>query len=162
MAVTTEILATYRAPGRVMARLMSDGPREDRALAILLGACFVMFIATWPNASREAILTGQEPQMLMAARLFGVVFVLPLVFYVVALISHGLLRLFGGKSTGYKARMALFWALLAASPLALLVGLVGGFIGPGLQLRLTGAVWFAAFAWFWIAGLRQAGWGETR
>ncbi len=162
MAVTSEIVATYKAPGRVMARLMSGGPREDRALAILLGACVVMFIATWPNASREAFLTGQEPQMLMAARLFGVVFVLPLLLYVIALISHGMLRLFGGQSTGYRTRIALFWALLAASPLALLVGLAGGFIGPGLETRLTGAIWFAAFAWFWIAGLRQAGWGETR
>jgi small-conductance mechanosensitive channel len=119
-----------------------------------------MFIATWPNASREAYLTGQEPQMLMAARLFGVVFVLPLILYVMALISHAILRLFGGKTTGYRTRIALFWALLAASPLTLLVGLVGGFIGPGLELRLTGVLWFATFLWFWMAGLRQAGWGE--
>lgn len=159
MAVTSEIVATYRSPGRVMARLMSDGPREDRALAILLGGCVVMFIATWPNASREAFLTGQEPQMLMGARLFAVVFLLPLILYVIALISHGVLRLFGGKTTGYRSRIALFWALLAASPLTLLVGLVGGFIGPGLELQLTGAVWFVTFLWFWMAGLRQAGWG---
>lgn len=162
MAVTTEIVATYRAPGRVMARLMSEGPREDRALAILLGACVVMFIARWPSISREAHLTGQDPQMLMAGALFGVVFILPLVCYTVALLTQGILRLAGRKHTGYGTRLALFWALLASSPLTLLVGLVAGFIGNGLELNITGALWFATFLWFWMAGLHQAGWGEAR
>jgi hypothetical protein len=52
--------------------------------------------------------------------------------------------------------------LLAASPLMLLWGLVAGFIGEGIEMTLTGSLWFVIFAWFWIAGLRQAGWGETR
>jgi ABC-type multidrug transport system fused ATPase/permease subunit len=162
MAVTSEILATYRGPGRVMARLMSDGPREDRALAILLGACVVMFIARWPSISREAFLAGEEPQARMAGALMGVVFILPLLSYVVALLSQGVIRLFGRKATGYSTRVALFWALLAASPLTLLAGLVAGFIGQGVELTITGALWFAVFLWFWIAGLKQAGWGEAR
>lgn len=162
MAVTSEILATYRGPGRVMARLMSDGPREDRALAILLGACVVMFIARWPSISREAYLAGQEPQAGMAGALMGVVFILPLLCYAVALLSQGVIRLFGVKATGYSTRVALFWALLAASPLTLLAGLVAGFIGQGVELTITGGLWFAVFLWFWMAGLKQAGWGEAR
>lgn len=162
MAVTSEILATYRRPGRVMARLMSDGAREDRAFAILLGACVVMFVARWPSISREAFLAGEEPQARMAGALLGVVFILPLLCYTVALISQGVIRLFGGRSNGYGTRMALFWALLAASPLTLLAGLVAGFIGEGVELTMTGALWFAVFLWFWMAGLKQAGWGEAR
>ena len=162
MAVTSEIVATYRGPGRVMSRLMSDGPREDRALAILLGACVVMFIARWPSISREAFLAGEDPQARMAGALFGVVFILPLLCYVVALLSQGFIRLFGGRATGYRSRLALFWALLAASPLTLLAGLVAGFIGQGVELTITGALWFGVFLWFWMAGLRQAGWGEAR
>lgn len=162
MAVTTEILATYRGPGRVMSRLMSDGPREDRALAILLGACVVMFIARWPSISREAFLAGEDPQARMAGALFGVIFILPLLCYTLALFSRGIIYLFGGRATGYTSRLALFWALLAASPLTLLAGLVAGFIGPGLELTITGALWFAVFLWFWFAGLKQAGWGEAR
>ncbi|MDX1821643.1 MAG: YIP1 family protein [Paracoccaceae bacterium] len=159
MSVTTDIVATYRGPGRVVARLIAAGPREDRALVMLLGGCLVMFIAQWPRLARQSYLTGEDLQMLMAGSLFGVVFILPLVLYLVALISQGLIRLFGGRSSGYAARLALFWALLAASPLMLLWGLVAGFIGEGLELNVTGVLWFAAFLWFWMAGLRQAGWG---
>lgn len=162
MPVTRDIAATYRGPGRVVARLLETGAREDRALVILVGACAVMFVAQWPRLSRMAHLTGEDLQMLLAGSLFGLLFILPLALYALALISHGVIRLVGGKSTGFSARLALFWALLAASPLALLWGLVAGFIGEGLELTLTGAVWLAAFLWFWIAGMKQAGWGDTR
>ncbi|MEE4348337.1 MAG: YIP1 family protein [Paracoccaceae bacterium] len=162
MSVTTDIVATYRGPGRVVSRLLAAGQREDRALVMLLGGCAVMFIAQWPRLARQSYLSGEDLQMLLAGSLFGVVFFLPLVLYAVALLSHGVIRLFGGRSTGFSARVALFWALLAASPLMLLWGLVAGFIGEGHQLTLTGAIWLMAFLWFWIAGLKQAGWGETR
>ena len=36
MPVTTDIVATYKGPRRVIAHLLSLGPREDRALAILI------------------------------------------------------------------------------------------------------------------------------
>ena len=160
MPVTTDIAATYRGPGRVVARLLSAGQREDRAPVMLLGGCLVLCVAQWPRLARQSYLAGEDLQLLMAGSLFGVVFILPLVFYTVALLSHGLIRLFGGRSTGFGARLALFWALLAASPVMLLWGLVAGFIGEGLELNLTGVLWFATFLWFWMAGLRQAGWGE--
>ena len=119
-------------------------------------------IARWPSISREAYLAGQEPQAGMAGALLGVVFILPLLCYAVALLSQGVIRLFGVKATGYSTRVALFWALLAASPLTLLAGLVAGFMGQGVELTITGALWFAVFLWFWMAGLKQAGWGEAR
>ena len=162
MSVTTEILATYRGPGRVIARHLAEGPREDRALVILLGGCVVMFIAQWPRLARQSYQTGEDLQMLMGGSLMALVFLLPLLLYVVGLLSYLLVRLFRGRASGYGARIALFWALLAASPLMLLWGLVAGFIGEGIEMTLTGSLWFAIFAWFWIAGLRQAGWGESR
>ena len=163
MAVTRDIVATYRGPGRVLARLLDAGPREDRALVILLAGCAVMFVAQWPKLARQAHQTGEDLQMLMGASLVALIFMLPLILYVVGWLSYLLLRVIGGgKSGSYPARLALFWALLAASPLMLLWGLVAGFIGAGAALNLTGLLWFAAFGWFWIAGLRQAGWGGTR
>lgn len=68
-------------------------------------------------------------------------------------------KLAGGRGTGYGARVALFWAFLAGSPILLLWGLIAGFIGAGPGLNLVGIVWIAVFLWFWIAGLREAEWG---
>ena len=57
-----------------------------------------------------------------------------------------------GKGSAYGARLALFWALLASSPLILLHGLTAGFIGPGLELQIVGLLWCVIFFWFWIGG----------
>ncbi len=94
--------------------------------------------------------------MLMGATLLAWLFIAPVMFYVIAALSHLVARLFGGKGDMYGARLALFWAFLAASPLILLHGLVAGFIGPGPQLLGVGAVWMVVFLWFWMAGLIQA------
>jgi hypothetical protein len=160
MPVTTDIVATYRAPGRVVSRLLAAGQREDRALVILVAACAVMFVAQWPRLSRVSYLTGEDLQMLLAGSLFGLLFIMPLVLYFLAWLSRGIVWLLGGRTTGYSARLALFWALLAASPLVLFWGLVAGFIGEGGQLTAVGLLWLVIFLWFWVAGLRQAGWKE--
>ena len=162
MPVTSDIAATYRGPGRVLRRLLGMGTREDRALVILMAGCVVVFIAQWPRLAREAHLTGQDLYPLLGGTLMAWLFIAPLVFYALAFVSYGLLRALGGRLSGFDARLALFWAFLAASPLILLHGLVAGFIGPGLELKLIGALWLAVFLWFWIAGMRAAGWGDAK
>lgn len=152
MAITRNIAATYRGPGRVVQRLLSLGEREDRALAYLMGACVLIFIAQLPRLAREAHLTGQELNMLMGATLMAWVFIAPLLFYVIAFLARLVAQVLGGKGTAYGARLVLFWALLATTPLILLHGLIAGFIGPGVQLQLVGIVWCATFLWFWIGG----------
>ncbi|MDU8911020.1 YIP1 family protein [Aestuariicoccus sp. MJ-SS9] len=161
MALTTDITATYRGPGAVMRRLLAMGQNEARALAFLMGACCVMFIAQWPRLAREAHLEGTELNMLLGASLMGLMFIAPLLFYLLAFVSHLVARLMRGQGTGYGARLALFWSLLAASPLILLHGLVAGFIGPGLELQIVGVVWFGVFLWFWLRALIVAESGEA-
>lgn len=156
MPVTADITATYRGPGRVMNRLLAAGRREDRVLAFLMAFCVVMFVAQLPRLSREAHLSGQDLNMLLGATLMAWVFVAPLLLYLLAGVSHLVARVFGGKGDGYGARLALFWSLLASSPLILLHGLVAGFIGPGPALQGVGLVWFVVFGWFWISSLRNA------
>ncbi len=156
MPVTTDILATYRGPGRVINRLLEMGQREDRALAILMAGCSMVFVAQMPRLAREAHLTGQELNMLLGGALLGWIIIAPLMFYIIAAVSHIVAQIFGGRGEWYGARLALFWALLAASPLLLLQGLVAGFIGPGTELNIVGGLWVAVFSWFWISGLRQA------
>ncbi|HKK97865.1 MAG TPA: YIP1 family protein [Marivita sp.] len=153
MPFTQDISATYRGPGKVVRRLVSGAPREDRALAILMGACVILFIARWPALARQAHLEGQELNMLLGGTLMATIFFAPLLFYALSLVAHGIARLLRGQGPSYYARVSLFWSLLASSPLVLLNGLVAGFIGPGLELTLVGVLWFAVFMWFWLASM---------
>lgn len=156
MAITQDIVATYRGPGKVLRRLLDRGQREDRALAILMAGCLVVFVSQWPVLARRAHLEQTELNPLLGGSLLAWLFIAPLVLYALAALSHVVARALGGQGSQYGARLALFWALLAASPLMLLNGLVGGFIGPGPALTLVGFVWFVLFLWFWLAGLREA------
>lgn len=156
MSVTTDIVATYRGPRRVIARLLDMGVREDRLLAFLMGGCVLTFISQMPRLAREAHLTGQELNMLMGGSLLAWVFIAPLMLYFLAWVIHILAGIFARHGSSYGARLALFWAFLAASPLMLLNGLIAGFIGPGVELTLVGILWLAAFLWFWISGMIEA------
>ncbi len=161
MSLSREILATYRGPGKVVARRRSPGPREDRALMLVMAACALFFIAQMPALSRQAHLEETELNPLLGGALLAWLVLAPLLFYLIAFLSHLVAKLFGGKGSAYGARLALFWALLAATPLVLLNGLVAGLMGPGLQLTLVGLVWFAVFLWFWLSGLAAAQKAET-
>ena len=158
MALTTEIVRTYRAPRAVMRRLLAKGPREDRAIAYLMGACIVIFIGQWPRLRREALMEPEGPpfEALVGAALFGWVFIMPLVFYGIAALSHIVARLFGGQGAWWSARIALFWTLLAVSPLMLFYGMVAGFIGPGPELTLAGLPVALAFVAIWGLSLAEA------
>lgn len=161
MPVTADITATYRGPGRVMRKLLGFGAREDRALAFLMGFCVIAFIAQLPRLARQAHLQGEDLSMLMAGALMGSVFILPLLLYALAWVTHLVRRALGRAGTSYGARLALFWSLLASTPVLLLYGLVGGFIGQGPALQLIGIVWVVIFLWFWIASLRASGEGAA-
>ena len=157
MSISTDIVATYRGPGQVMRRLLAAGQREDRALAILMGACALIFVAQWPRLAREAHLTPDVGlDQLIGGSLLAWVFIMPLVLYGLAAISHVMAKALGGKGSWYGARLALFWSLLASSPLLMLYGLVAGFIGQGLELSIVGLIWLVAFGVFWLRTLRVA------
>ena len=162
MAVTTDILQTYKGPRQVLARLLSAGPREDRLVALAMGSCVVMFIAQLPRLARQAHLTDQDLNTLMGGSLLAIVFFLPLILYALAFVFHLIARALGGKGQGFQSRVALFWAMMAASPLMLLNGLVAGFIGSGPALSFVGGLWCAAVLWFLLTGLHEAYWRRPR
>ncbi len=161
MPVTTDILATYKAPRQVMARLLTMGAHESRLLAFAMGGCGLMFIARLPSLAREAHLNGTDLNADMGGALMGLVFMLPLLLYALALGLHAIARLLKGQGPSHQARLALFWSVLAASPLMLLNGLVAGFIGPGVELSFVGGLWCAAVLWFLFACMRQAYWTRS-
>ena len=140
MSALRDMAATYRGPGRVLSRMLAAGQREDRALAVLMAACALIFVAQWPRLARQAYLTGTDLNPLLGSTLLAWIFMAPLALYMLAALAHLVARVLGGKGTFYGARLALFWALFASVPLLLLHGLVAGFIGPGPQLAMVGVV----------------------
>lgn len=157
MALSSDIVATWRGPGKVIRRFLGYGRQEGRALSFLLIACVLYFIAQMPWQAREAHLDDTVP---LQARLywsgFLFVFLMPLALYAMAGLIALLARVARLPIGGYAVRLTLFWALLAAVPAGLLAGLVAAFNGPGLELQITVVIWLAAFLWIWLAGLRGA------
>ncbi len=158
MTVMAEILATYRDPAGPVGRLVASGPREDRSLAILMAAALLMFVARAPSMARMAHLDPSVPlNARLGITLFALLFVLPLLAYALAMGVHLVMRGFGGQGQPDGARVALFWALLAITPAALLHGLLEGFWGSqALGVRIVGFAVFAGFLWFWGRGLGAA------
>ena len=153
MSVVSDILQTWIDP-KGLIRAKTVLPREDRALATLMGACLLLFVSEWPSMARS---TAADPSVPFEARMGGglmaVIFVMPLVFYGIAWISRLVAGVFGGKGSGYAARMALFQALLAMTPLALINGLARGLQGPGFAATVTGLAALAGFLWMWLSML---------
>jgi hypothetical protein len=163
MAVTNDIVRTWRRPRVVIRELLSQGPREDRAIAYLMISCFLIFVAQWPRLSRKAagfeLPAGADvPELdrLLAYEFMAWLMIWPLFLYIIAALTHLVAKAVGGKGTGYGARLALFWAMLSTAPLLLLHGLMAGFAGPGPQTNLIGGLWLVVFGWIWIQSLREA------
>ncbi|WP_299417023.1 YIP1 family protein [uncultured Sulfitobacter sp.] len=154
MALTQDIVATYRGPSRVIRRFLAQGRNEVRALLFVLIAGVLMFIAAAPYQAREAQL---DPDIPFQARLYWSAFffilIFPILVYLFAFCIQALSWIARRKVTGYAIRFTLIWALLASTPVILLLGLTAGFIGPSIQLQLVGFIWLAVFGWFWATGL---------
>jgi len=161
MAVTTQILRTYRHPRRVMRALIAsngaDNRPEARGLVYLLLGCLLIFVGQIPGLVAMADLgEGAAPRdARLAITFFAWIFIWPLIFYALAALSHLLARLVGGKGRGADARLALFWAVLAVSPLFLIRGLaeVAGNAAALFAINILVAV---AFIVIWAASLIEA------
>ena len=157
MALTQDIVATYKGPRHVIDRFLAQGRNEVRLLLFVMITGLLFFVASTPYQAREAQL---DPDVPLEARLywsaFFWIFIMPLLLYAFTALIWGLSKIARRQITGYGIRFTFAWALLASTPVALLLGLMAGLIGPGVQLQLVGLVWLAVFAWFWIAGLSAA------
>lgn len=163
MAVSSDIVRTWRGPRSVMRDLLAQGRREDRAIAYLIVACLLVFVAQWPRLVRLSEGFDLPPgaaapdlTQLVAYEFLGWLMIWPLALYGIAALSHIVALALGGRGSWHGARLALFWSLLASVPLLLLHGLVRGLIGPGPQADAVGIAWLLAFAVIWVQSLREA------
>ena len=161
----------YRHPRRTMAQHIDQGLSEPHALFNLAAACLLLFLASLPNAVREAAsLDVDEPlTATIAAHIFGYFFVAPLLFYFAAAATHLVARAFGGEGSFLSARSALFWSALLGGPIAMLLSLVGvgaQVLGLPAQLPWLSYLGYAGLAfWLWLfaASLAEAeGFAATR
>ncbi len=155
MAVTTDILASWRSPRAAVRRHLARGQSESFAFTLLLVFLLLAFVGQWPQASRDAFL-ADEPSVAprLLARALAVLATIPL-WYGLAALSRLVASALGGHGNWYGARLALFWALATVSPLMLLQGLVAGMIGPGPALLLVSAVVGVSFLWLWLTMLHE-------
>ncbi|MEP5759686.1 MAG: YIP1 family protein [Litoreibacter sp.] len=155
MSTTQTILRSYRAPGAVARELRARGADEMMVLTWLVIACVLFFVARLPGLARVAHFNGDDTPLfgLALGTFFGTIFLAPVVFFALAGLSHLVARIFGAAGSYLDARIALFWSLLAITPLVLLQGLVAGLIGQGPQLSLVSGIVFVGFLYIWIGGL---------
>lgn len=157
MAVTSDIVATYRGPGKVMSGLLAQGRNEVRVLMFALMSGLLIFVALSPYQARAAHFDPEGP---LAVRqywsAFFWIFLMPFLLYLLAAVVWAVSRVTGLRISGFAARLTLVWSLLASAPILLLMGLTLGFIGPGLQAQIIGVLWLAVFMWFWLSGLWAA------
>ncbi|MFN3647083.1 MAG: YIP1 family protein [Gemmobacter sp.] len=152
MSVTKGIVASWRRPRDVVRGVLARGETEAFAFSLLVTFLVLAFVAQWPQAARQAHLTETPLPPLLLGRALALLATIPL-WYGLAALGHGVARVFGGQGTWRGARLALFWALVAVSPLMLLHGLVLGMVGAGVQATAMGLVVAAGFLFQWINAL---------
>ena len=156
MSVTLDIVESWRRPRVVLRRLLGQDRSEPFALSLLVTGLILLFISRTPYLRREAMVMPDMPlaQLLLASAL-GMAATVPF-WYLLAALGHLVARALGGKGGYYQGRIALFWALVAASPALLTFGLVQGLTDPGTGTVAIGLVALAAFLLFWAVMLHEA------
>lgn len=153
----------WRAPRAAMAGERERGLSEGRALVHLMLACFLLFVASLPNAVREArtLAIDDAVEGAVSAHLFAYLALAPLLAYAAAALVHLAARAFGASGSFLAARAAVFRSLLLAAPLALAAAVLGALAeagAPGLLPWLAALRYavLAAWLWFFAASLAEA------
>ena len=156
MSVTADILESWLRPRVVVRRLLGQSRSEPFAFSLLVTGLILLYLSLAPFLAREAYFDPDSPmtQRMLAAAL-GMAALVPF-WYVLAALGHLLARFFGGKGSFYGGRIALFWALVAASPALLASGLMRGLLGLGGASDVAGFVTLGIFLAFWTIMLHEA------
>jgi hypothetical protein len=157
------IVRGWRDPRGAMAREVARGLSEPRALVHLMLACGLLFVASLPNAVREArgLAIADPVEGAVSAHLFAWLALAPLLAYGLAALVHLAALGFGGRGGFLAARSALFLSALLAAPLALALALLGvaAELAAPVLLPLTAWLGYAVLAfWLWLfaAALAEA------
>jgi hypothetical protein len=179
MAVTRDIPRAWIRPRDTVARLLSRGPSERVAFAYLAAASVLGFVSQLPRLVRESRepnpafeerllreageagmdvsnLTDLKFEAFISGALMSWIFVVPILMYFLAWVIRLVARLFGGRGTGLRVRVAFFFSFLAVTPILLLLGLTSGFVGPGPAETAVGLILVCGFIWIALNALHAA------
>ena len=136
-----------------MKRYLEDGIREEQTLffAILFG--LLSFLSLLPALAKHAFLTNESLSALAAAQFISSVFMMPLLMYGIAAVSHLILKYFGGQGDYIGARRALFWAALVTTPAILLTSISEAYFSE-ISTILT-VITTMIFVWQWVSNLKE-------
>lgn len=153
MPVLSDIRLSYLRPSEAMRNQIEFGIKEEQTLffAILFG--LLSFLSLLPDLAKHAFLKDESLSALAAAQFISSVFMMPLLMYGIAALSHIILKYFGGQGDYVGARRALFWAALVTSPAILLTSIISTYVSD-IRLILS-IITTAIFFWQWISNLRE-------
>ena len=154
MQITADIIRSWLHPRKVMARRLSEGAREDRALAYLMIACVLIFVAQWPRLARDAQFDPSTPlDVRLGGTLFGWLFIAPLALYTVALLSHFLALLLGGKGNSFAAPHCAFLVAARGYPAVAFEWAGRRYHWTRSRINFAGGISLAVFFVVWISSL---------
>ena len=136
-----------------MKRYLEDGIREEQTLffAILFG--LLSFLSLLPALAKHAFLTNESLSALAAAQFISSVFMMPLLMYGIAAVSHLILKYFGGQGDYIGARRALFWAALVITPAILLTSIAEAYFSE--ISTILSVITTMIFVWQWVSNLKE-------
>ena len=135
-----------------MKRYLEDGIREEQTLffAILFG--LLSFLSLLPALAKHAFLTNESLSALAAAQFISSVFMMPLLMYGIAAVSHLILKYFGGQGDYIGARRALFWAALVTTPAIFLTSIAEAYFSE--ISTILSVITTMIFIWQWVSNLK--------
>lgn len=154
MSLVSDIGAAYRGPRREMANQLTL-MTEPRILMLAFTFCLLTYVSRMPELSAISHMAEDDAATMQArfATLFvSSVIMAPLFLYLVAALSHLILRALGGQGTWQQARLALMWSALVTSPLVLISGVCKVF-APGPFFLVATGLTAVVFFWQWAACL---------
>lgn len=136
-----------------MKRHLDNGIREEQTLffAILFG--LLSYLSLLPALAKHAFLTNESLSALAAAQFISSVFMMPLLMYGIAAISHLILKYFGGQGDYVGARRALFWAALVTTPAILLTSIAEAYFSE--ISKILSVITTMIFMWQWFSNLKE-------
>lgn len=154
MALTSDIVESWRRPRVVIRRLQARGRSEAFVFTFLFVFLMLAVVSVSPALARQAALEGKPFAPYLLGACFGAVVALPF-FYAVAALGHLVALLMGGRGGFYEGRLALFWALVAITPAMLLYGLVRAFADGSAGVPVVGFLTFLLFIVLYTVMLRE-------
>ena len=109
--------------------------KESQLLPLLYFTCLILILSQLVQVTSQV----QEAPYLsvVTAVIVSYLFFLPIFMYISSFILHLVLKLFGGTSSSFQIRLAVFWSLVISTPIILSVSVAKIFISGTIELIIV-------------------------